>query len=117
MFALITFVLVSGYHFGQQQFETFKNLENESVIKFFYLMYGLFILFLLFMFNKVEVIQVVFEITNFHFSIIQIETSFWIIVILLILSAITLAMKSDRFRNDLILELFLLGFFSVIFLL
>ena len=60
-FALLLFIIVSSYHFGEQQWE---NLEKSSLFKLFEFMYGLFILMLLFNFNIKEVQEVIQNITS-----------------------------------------------------
>ena len=59
-FALLLFIIVSGYHFGEQQWE---NIEKSTLFKFFEFNYGLFILLLLFVFHSKEVQEVIQNIT------------------------------------------------------
>jgi len=69
LFALIAFVLISGYHFGEQHFHS--KIYNQESIKafFFYLSYGLFVLFLLLYFNTEEVIVIINDMTGYQVPI------------------------------------------------
>ena len=63
--SLLFFVLFSAYHFGEQQWTIFGSNESKS-ITFFYFFYGLLIFSLLFLFNKADVSNIVFEITEIY---------------------------------------------------
>ena len=63
--ALFLFIIVSGYHFGEQQWQ---NLEKSKLFKFFEFIYGLFILMLLFIFHVKEVQEVILNITSVAIS-------------------------------------------------
>lgn len=63
--ALLTFILISGYHFGEQHWQ---NLEERIFRKnkiLFFLNYGIFILLLLFSFHELEVQKIIQSITNY----------------------------------------------------
>jgi len=60
MLALILFIIFSAYHFGEQHWEH-QNLGFDKFAEIsFYFFYGNFILSLLFIFNKEEVLEVVY---------------------------------------------------------
>ncbi len=61
--ALLSFIIFSGYHFGEQHW-VFKVKESRIVGYVFYLSYGLFILFLLFYAHWSEVSGVIATITG-----------------------------------------------------
>lgn len=61
--ALLSFIIFSGYHFGEQHW-VFKVKESRIVGYIFYLCYGLFILFLLFYAHWSEVSGVIATITG-----------------------------------------------------
>ena len=73
--ALTLFILVSGYHFGEQQW--INQIHSvEKWLKFcFELLYGLVILFLVFYFNVSEVQQIVFDSIKMTQSITQKNSS------------------------------------------
>ena len=58
--ALITFVLLSSYHFGEHQWTLFEKIKNRS-IKPFYFFYGLTIFSLIFYFNLNQVTEIIFD--------------------------------------------------------
>ena len=65
--ALITFVLLSSYHFGEHQWTLFDKIKNHS-IKPFYFFYGLTIFSLIFYFNLNQVTEIIFDITKTQLS-------------------------------------------------
>jgi len=65
--ALLLFVLVSAYHFGEQHFKKLE-FHNNVLQILFYLLYGLVILFMLFYLNSNKVILIFDDLTNIKFS-------------------------------------------------
>jgi Brp/Blh family beta-carotene 15,15'-monooxygenase len=65
--ALSLFVLFSAYHFGEQHFHL-KSNSNSLLVYLYYLIYGMLIFSMLFFFNQQDVINVVFEITDYRIS-------------------------------------------------
>lgn len=63
IFALFLFIIVSGYHFGEQQWQILESLKISWFKIFFQTIYGIFILFLLFNFHQIEVQNIVRQIT------------------------------------------------------
>ena len=84
--ALITFVLLSSYHFGEHQWTLFEKPLNK-LIKVFYFSYGLTIFSLIFYFNFLEVNEIIFDITTIRLeeNILSIFIN-WIIFITFLLS-------------------------------
>lgn len=64
--ALVAFVLISAYHFGEQHFH--HKIVNQSSVKatLFYFSYGLLVLFLLFIFNGDEVLSIIKDMTAYR---------------------------------------------------
>ena len=62
--ALTLFILVSGFHFGEQQWNEKLKTESEWIKLVFQVLYGLLILFLIFTFHTLEVQKIIFTITN-----------------------------------------------------
>jgi Brp/Blh family beta-carotene 15,15'-monooxygenase len=115
MLALILFIMFSAFHFGEQHWEHLDLNIHKYLALAFYFLYGNFILFLIFEFNKVEVVDVIYAITNYSLN----ETS---ITEVLIGNAIALAcfmmllvLKSRAFKNQVVKELFYLMIFGIIF--
>ncbi len=74
--ALPIFILISGYHFGEQHLS--KSIRNKSLAtNFFYSVYGLFILFMLFYIKSEQVIIVLKEILNVELSAVLFQYLFF----------------------------------------
>ena len=111
-FALLLFIIVSGYHFGEQQWE---NLEKSSLFKVFEFTYGLFILMLLFIFHIEEVQEVIQNITS-----VLVPESYFIVglainIVALVALGIYYSTKLIEFKNRVLLETFYLIVFAVLF--
>jgi len=111
-FALLLFILVSGYHFGEQQWE---NLEKSILFKIFEFAYGLLILMLLFIFHIEEVQEVIQNITS-----VLVPESYFIIglainIVSLVALGIYYSTKLIEFKNRVLLETFYLVVFAVLF--
>ena len=111
-FALLLFIIVSGYHFGEQQWE---NLEKSSLFKVFEFTYGLFILMLLFNFNIKEVQEVIHNITSIVVPENYFTNGLIINSIALVALGIYFSNKLVEFKNRWMLETFYLLVFTVIF--
>ena len=111
-FALLLFIIVSGYHFGEQQWE---NLEKSSLFKLFEFMYGLFILMLLFNFNIKEVQEVIQNITSIVVPKNYFTNGLIINSVALVALGIYYSNKLVEFKNRWMLETFYLLVFNVIF--
>jgi len=111
-FALLLFILVSGYHFGEQQWE---NLEKSILFKIFEFAYGLLILMLLFIFHIEEVQEVIQNITS-----VLVPESYFIVglainIVALVALGIYYSTKLIEFKNRVLLETFYLVVFAVLF--
>jgi Brp/Blh family beta-carotene 15,15'-monooxygenase len=111
-FALLLFIVVSGYHFGEQQWQ---NLEKSNLFKFFEFTYGLFILMLLFIFHVKEVQEVILNITSIAISKSYFSVGLAITTLLLIILGFYFSQKLKKFRSKCILETFYLVVFTIIF--
>ena len=67
--ALAMFIVVSGYHFGEQQWNHQLQIEMAWVKSLYEMIYGLLILFLLFAFHAVEVQKVILAISTINISL------------------------------------------------
>lgn len=111
-FALLLFIIVSGYHFGEQQWE---NLEKSSLFKVFEFTYGLFILLLLYNFNVKEVQEVIYNITSIVVPENYFTNGLIINSVALVALGIYFSNKLVEFKNRWMLETFYLLVFTVIF--
>lgn len=107
--ALLSFVLVSCYHFGEQHFE--KIIKTKKGRSLFYFSYGAFVFLMLFSLNYIDTAEVIFQISRkllpFNFFLYG-----------LIFTSITLAIQILFHFKDLILfaqEFFLLGLLALLF--
>jgi len=112
--ALLLFILVSSYHFGEQHWQELDAFEWKWIKPVFQFNYGLFILLLLFVFHSLEVKQIIFSITNNSTAFINFEA-------LLLFFGFTLSIlfayyyKSIKFQKKIIEELLYLLVFAILF--
>ena len=109
--ALLLFVLLSAYHFGEQHWVNKADLESWKAY-LFYSIYGLLVLFLLFSAHGLEVSKIIFDITNTNVPI-------WVYDYGLgvggLLSFVLYGLNLKQFNTNVLLELFYLGVFFVVF--
>jgi Brp/Blh family beta-carotene 15,15'-monooxygenase len=113
--SLIVFLIFSGYHFGEQQFQNIENLNKKTLI-LFQTVYGFFILTMLFYFHKTEVRTIVYEICTYKLDSNQIINLFWIVFSIFISLLVYIYTYNEKTRNQLLLELFYLLVFGIIFI-
>lgn len=113
--ALTLFILVSAYHFGEQHWQDIEKNGNKIITKIFQFNYGLIILLLLFIFNKKEVIEIVFKITTVSIAEKTISIAFFIVLLLFLINTYILYKKSETFKNIMIEQLFYLVLLCLIF--
>ncbi|WP_127140055.1 Brp/Blh family beta-carotene 15,15'-dioxygenase [Flagellimonas marinaquae] len=111
--ALVLFILFSSYHFGEQHWNASLtgNLKGKPL---FYILYGGLILFMLFYAHRVQVVQIVSDITGQ-------DVPTWVIGQLFLGVGIVTSLYFLYFAfaglnsYTILLELFLLGVFYVVF--
>ena len=113
--ALLLFIIVSAYHFGEQQWQNLEDLKPEWIKYLFQFVYGLLILLLLFSFHVNEVQKIVFEITAVNFPSQYILLLLEIFGILFIAICVYLYIYVENFKSYIFTELFYLLVFAVIF--
>ena len=107
--ALITFVILSSYHFGEHQWTLFEK-TNNYIIKILYLSYGLLIFSILFYFNFKEVSVIIKDITDQSLDF----TFFKNLLIFSSLTTLIISIKLfEHLRNQLVIQLFLLIIFLI----
>ena len=112
---LSAFVIVSGYHFGEQQWESLNKNRFKFLVEIFQLVYGLFILFLLFNFHSDEVQKIVFAISGVNFPSFFIPLFLKIFgAIFIVLGLYFLSIKGIAI-STFITEIFYLVVFTIIF--
>lgn len=113
--ALLLFILLSGYHFGEQHWNYLKNPESRFSSIIFQTLYGLFIFALLFYFHDLEVKLIVSKIINYSINSINFA---WITIVLgiaLVVSSINMTRISLGFKNQIVINIFYLLVFAIIF--
>lgn len=110
---LLLFVIISGYHFGEQQLDYLKEYKENTFV--FKILYGLLVLFLLFGFHINDVIAVVYEITSYRIDASLIVNSLYLILILFTITYIFVFMKLKINQSLILKELFYLLVFAIIF--
>ena len=107
--ALITFVILSSYHFGEHQWTLFEKINN-NIIKILYFSYGLLIFSILFYFNFSEVSFIIKDIADQSLDLTFFKN-------LLIYSSLTTLIISimlfKHLKNQLLIQIFLLIFFLI----
>ncbi|GMN07539.1 hypothetical protein MTsPCn5_29280 [Croceitalea sp. MTPC5] len=111
--ALLSFILISGYHFGEQHFK-----DRQTLSRFFKVVlfssYGLLILFMIFYFNVNKTIQILHEITGFRLT--DTSLKFVLILSLVVFTAVMFyARLTKQLKANLIEEFFYLLVLFVVF--
>ncbi len=114
-FTLILFILVSAFHFGEQQWKELINNYPKWIWYSISFTYGLFIFMLLFKFHASEVEKIIFEISKFQISPTLIPILFNSIGFLFLLVVGYSYFKFEILRTKILTELFYLLIFTVIF--
>ncbi len=113
--ALALFILVSGYHFGEQQWNEKLKIENKPIKLIFQMVYGLLVLFLLFTFHTSEVRDIVYAITMKTIPLPYFSIIFKVIVALYVVLCTYVYWKMRSFQLYFIVELFYLIVFAILF--
>jgi Brp/Blh family beta-carotene 15,15'-monooxygenase len=113
--ALLLFIIVSSYHFGEQHWNEIIKTNKSLVRSLFQFNYGLLILVILFYFNTKEVIEIIYEITKYTISAEHIEGAVLIALSAFVILSIRLYLISTEFKNNLIEQLFYLVVLAVVF--
>lgn len=113
--AMLLFIVVSSYHFGEQHWDKKIIYNNILMTKLFHTVYGLFILLLLFQFHEKEVITVMYGITGIEFTFISIAALLKIIGFIMVAMFFYNCKISAAFQKNIAVELLYLLLFAIIF--
>lgn len=113
--AMLLFIIVSSYHFGEQHWENKNMYSNKIANTLFNTIYGSFILLLLFQFHDKEVITIMLGITDIDFTFISISLLLKCNGFLLIAMFSYNYFTNKVFQKIVAIELLYLLVFAVIF--
>ena len=109
--AILLFVLISAYHFGEQQWHTYQ-INSSINIYLFYTVYGAFLFALLFYTHLVQTITIINEITNITIS----EQVFSFVLLLsMVLVLIFTALNFKQLKGQLLFQFFALCSITLLF--
>lgn len=113
--ALSLFILISGYHFGEQHWNKKLAMERQWVPLLYETLYGLIILFLIFTFNSNEVHTIIATITAITFPLSYYLLVLKILIVIYLLMSVYFYSKIEQFKKYIVQELFYLIFFALLF--
>jgi len=113
--ALLLFIIVSTYHFGEQQWQKLEPHFPKWLVILFQSFYGSVILFLLFIFHTTEVQRIILSIANISIPIPYFLLLLQVSGIFFIGLSAYFYWKLEKIRNKILLEFFYLIVFAIIF--
>jgi len=113
--ALALFIVVSGYHFGEQQWNQQLQIEIAWVKSLYEMVYGLLILFLLFAFHAEEVQKVILAISTINIPLPYFLLVLKVLITLFIGLSLFIYFRIQEFKNYFFSELFYLFVFAILF--
>jgi Brp/Blh family beta-carotene 15,15'-monooxygenase len=113
--ALFLFIIVSAFHFGEQQWNELINYYPNWICNSIAFTYGLLVLLLLFIFHTLEVENIILDITKIGISPLYIMLLFKIIGSAFLLTSAYSYYKYIGMRKKIRTELFYLIVFTIIF--
>ena len=113
--ALLLFIVVSGYHFGEQHWQSELMGESKKINLLFHLFYGLLILSLLFVFHIQEVQRIIADISKINLTSNSIYLFFYFSLIGFLVLCLIKYLKSKEIKKTVIQELLFLLVFAIIF--
>ena len=113
--ALVIFILVSAYHFGEQHWNQLSTEKNSPIISLFQLAYGLFIFALLFYFHQHEVTIIIGEIIHSPINTFNFTYMLQFYGLVLIVLSLVMLRKNTIFKSQLAVNLVYLLLFAIIF--
>ena len=113
--ALLLFILISAYHFGEQQWQELLDAYPKWLQMAFQFLYGFIILQLLFVFHSSEVQSIILKIANINIPSLYFDLLLQISSAAFIGLSAYLYWKSEKIRRKLLLEFFYLVLFAILF--
>lgn len=113
--ALLLFIIVSGYHFGEQHWQIDQIDDHKKITLIFQLSYGLLILSLLFIFHVEEVQKIISEISRVSIPSYFIVVFFYTSLSCFLILSLYKYFKTSKFKKRIFQELLFLFVFAIIF--
>ncbi|MFN3753817.1 Brp/Blh family beta-carotene 15,15'-dioxygenase [Flavobacterium sp.] len=113
--ALLLFLIVSAYHFGEQHWNILNTKKTSKIIIAFQTTYGLFILSLLFNFHQAEVRRIIEQIINTPITFVNFTYFLIFNGLLLLVSGLLLVKRSANFKDEILVNMVYLILFGIIF--
>ena len=113
--ALLLFIMVSAYHFGEQQWQNLKSTFPQGLLILFQFLYGIVVLLLLFVFHTIQVQDIIFKIAKLAVPLPYFITGLQIAGVLFLSLCGYAYWKTEKIRSKLLLECFNLILFTIIF--
>lgn len=113
--ALLSFVLISAYHFGEQHWEKILKHSNTFLSSIFQFLYGSLIFCLIFYFHKEEVEIIVQDICGYFVSLDFLKYGLWILCGLIFSFSLYFMKVNRLFRLQLTEQLLYLLVLAIIF--
>lgn len=115
LIALIAFVVISGYHFGEQHFHNNISNQKSLLASLFYLSYGLLVLFMLLYLNVDEASVIIEDMTGYWAPKIVFSSVLIISFLCSLIFFITLSKNNQALKASALPNLFYLILFTVLF--
>lgn len=113
--ALIFFVILSAYHFGEQHWNRILLNANKNINTLYYLIYGSIIFSLIFYFHDIEVEKIINDICVFPVSLSFLPELLIVLGVLLFLISIYYYRSIQIFREQLAKQILYLLVLAIIF--
>ncbi|MCL6460456.1 MAG: Brp/Blh family beta-carotene 15,15'-dioxygenase [Flavobacterium micromati] len=114
-FALLLFIIVSSYHFGEQQWQRLEQEFSKILVVFFQFLYGFIILLLLFNFHTGQVQSIILKITDISIPTFYFSLLLQFSIPLFISMSAYIFWKQEKWRKKILLELFFMALFVILF--
>jgi Brp/Blh family beta-carotene 15,15'-monooxygenase len=114
-FALLLFIIISAYHFGEQHWNFLNTKTISKTVIAFQTLYGLFLLAMLFNFHSEEVKTIMEQIIRLPLVQINFNHILLFIGVLLLINSLILYSKSERFGKEIVVNLVYLIVLGIIF--
>lgn len=109
--SLLLFVMVSAFHFGEQQWHK-SYYTNATLTNLFYAFYGLFLFALLFCTHLEETIEIIHDISSIFLPV----SFFWVLLgISFFATLVLLILNLNKFRHQLLFQFLALLVLSLLF--